>query len=112
MRRASSRDAPCRAVQAADAAASTEQTQLLTEALKDFHYTELTGAVDGNVNGNLRFQIGLRGANPSLYDGYPIHLNVNIEGLLADLIRRGTVGFRPLELIQSGVGREKEATPR
>lgn len=98
--------------QAADAAASTEQTQLLTEALKDFHYTELTGAVDGNVNGNLRFQIGLRGANPSLYDGYPIHLNVNIEGSLADLIRRGTVGFRPLELIQSGVGREKEATPR
>lgn len=96
---------------AADAAANTEQTQLLTQALKDFHYTELSGAVDGNINGNLQFQIGLRGANPSLYDGYPIHLNVNLEGSLADLIRRGTVGLRPLELIQSGVGREKEANP-
>jgi hypothetical protein len=98
--------------EAADAAANTEQTQLLTQALKNFHYTELSGALDGNVNGNLQFEIGLRGANPSLYDGYPIHLNVNLQGSLADLIRRGTVGFRPLELIQSGVGREKEANPR
>ena len=98
--------------EAADAAANTEQTQLLTQALKNFHYTELSGAVDGNVNGNLEFQIGLQGANPSLYDGYPIHLNVNLQGSLADLIRRGTVGFRPLELIQSGVGTEKEANPK
>jgi hypothetical protein len=97
--------------EAADAAATTEQTQLLTQALRDFHYTELSGAVDGNVNGNLEFQIGLRGANPSLYDGYPINLNVNLQGSLADLIRRGTVGLRPLELIQSGVGREQEANP-
>lgn len=97
--------------EAADAAANTEQTQLLAQALKDFHYTELTGAVDGNINGNLQFKIGLRGANPALYDGYPIDLNVNLQGSLADLIRRGTVGLRPLELIQSGVGREKEASP-
>ncbi len=96
---------------AADAAANTEQTQLLAQALKDFHYTELSGAVDGNINGNLQFKIGLHGANPALYDGYPIHLNVNLQGSLADLIRRGTVGLRPLELIQSGVGREKEANP-
>lgn len=98
--------------EAADAAANTEQTQLLSQALKNFHYTELSGAVDGNVNGNLEFRIGLQGANPSLYDGYPIHLNVNLQGSLADLIRRGTVGFRPLELIQSGVGTEKEANPK
>jgi len=98
--------------EAADAASTTEQTQLLTQALKNFHYTELSGALDGNVNGNLHFSVGLRGANPSLYDGYPIHLNVNIEGSLADLIRRGTVGLRPLELIQSEIGKEKKATPK
>lgn len=97
---------------AADAAANTEQTQLLSQALKNFHYTELSGTVDGNINGNLEFRIGLQGANPSLYDGYPIHLNVNLQGSLADLIRRGTVGFRPLELIQDGVGTEKEANPK
>ena len=96
---------------AADAAANTEQTQLLSDALKDFHYTELSGALDGNINGNLKFSIGLRGSNPSLYDGYPIKLNVNLEGSLVDIVRRGTVGLRPLELIQSGVGKEKEARP-
>lgn len=98
--------------EAADAAANTEQTQLLSEALKNFHYTELTGALDGNINGNLKFRIGLRGANPSLYDGYPINLNVNLEGSLVDIIRRGTVGLRPLELIQSGVGKNEEARPK
>ena len=98
--------------QAADAASTNEQTQLLTQALKNFHYTELSGALDGNVNGNLHFSVCLRGANPSLYDGYPIHLNVNVEGSLADLIRRGTVGLRPLELIQSEIGKEKKATPK
>lgn len=98
--------------EAADAAANTEQTQLLSEALKNFHYTELTGALDGNINGNLKFHIGLRGANPSLYDGYPINLNVNLEGSLVDIIRRGTVGLRPLELIQSGVGKNEEARPK
>tara|TARA_R110000868_G_scaffold13223_3_gene62081 strand:- start:4001 stop:5659 length:1659 start_codon:yes stop_codon:yes gene_type:complete len=97
--------------EAADAAVNTEQTQLLSDALKDFHYTELSGALDGNINGNLKFHIGLRGANPSLYDGYPINLNVNLEGSLVDIVRRGTVGLRPLELIQSGVGKEKEARP-
>ena len=97
--------------EAADAAANTEQTQLLSKALKNFHYTELSGALDGNINGNLQFQIGLRGANPSLYDGYPINLNVNLEGSLVDIVRRGTVGLRPLELIRSGVGKEKEARP-
>lgn len=97
--------------EAADAAANTEQTQLLSDALKDFHYTELSGALDGNINGNLKFHIGLRGANPALYDGYPINLNVNLEGSLVDIVRRSTVGLRPLELIQSGVGKDKEARP-
>jgi hypothetical protein len=92
---------------AAEAAANTEQTELLTKALKNFHYTELSGALDGNVNGNLQFHLGLRGANPSLYDGYPIHLNVNLQGSLADLVRRGTVGLRPMELIENGGRTEK-----
>lgn len=85
--------------EAADAAA-TEQTKLLTDALKNFHYTELAGGLSGNANGELVLRLALKGANPDLYDGYPFDINVNLEGSLADLLRRGTVGFRPLELIK------------
>ena len=85
---------------AAADAASTEQTRLLTDALRNFHYTELEGGLSGNANGDVTFRISLRGANPDLYDGYPFAINVKLEGSLADILRRGTVGFRPLELIK------------
>lgn len=84
---------------AADAAPS-EETQLLTDALRNFHYTELSGGLAGNANGDLALRLALRGANPDLYDGYPFAINVKLEGSLADVFRRGTVGLRPLELIK------------
>lgn len=77
-----------------------EETKLLTDALRNFHYTELTGGLSGNANGELVLRLGLRGANPDLYDGYPFAINVKLEGSLADVVRRGTVGFRPMELIR------------
>lgn len=81
-------------------AVATEQTKLLTDALRNFHYTELAGGLSGNANGELVLRLSLKGANPDLYDGYPFAINVKLEGSLADLLRRGTVGFRPLELIK------------
>lgn len=81
-------------------AVATEQTKLLTDALRNFHYTELAGGLSGNANGELVLRLSLKGANPDLYEGYPFAINVNLEGSLADLLRRGTVGFRPLELIK------------
>lgn len=84
---------------AADAV-SGEQTKLLTDALRNFHYTELSGGLSGNANGNLVLGLALRGSNPDLYDGYPFAIDVKLEGSLAEALRRGTVGFRPLELIK------------
>ena len=78
-----------------------EETKLLTDALRNFHYTELTGGLAGNANGDLVLRLGLRGSNPDLYEGYPFAINVKLEGSLADVIRRGTVGFRPMELIRN-----------
>ncbi|ABS63783.1 hypothetical protein Plav_2169 [Parvibaculum lavamentivorans DS-1] len=85
---------------AATDAAPTEQTKLLTDALRNFHYTELSGGLSGNANGDLVLALALRGANPDLYDGYPFAINVKLEGSLAEVLRRGTVGFSPIELIK------------
>jgi len=73
---------------------------LLTDALDNVHYTELRGGLSGNANGEVILQLALRGHNPDLYEGYPFAINVKLEGSLADVLRRGTVGFRPLELIR------------
>lgn len=85
---------------AASDIASGDQTKLLTDALDNFHYTELRGGLSGNANGEVILQLALRGHNPDLYEGYPFAINVKLEGSLADVLRRGTVGFRPLELIR------------
>jgi len=86
---------------AAGGAGASEQMKLLTDALRNFHYTELSGMLNGNANGELALNLRLRGANPDLYEGYPFAISVNLEGSLTDLFRRGTVGFRPFELIRS-----------
>jgi hypothetical protein len=88
---------------------SSEQTKLLTDALDNFHYTELRGGLSGNANGEVILQLALRGHNPDLYEGYPFAINVKLEGSLADVLRRGTVGFRPLELIREHDGSEATA---
>jgi hypothetical protein len=93
---------------ASDVAAG-EQTKLLTDALENFHYTELRGGLSGNANGEVILQLALRGHNPDLYEGYPFAINVKLEGSLADVLRRGTVGFRPLELIREQNGTDATA---
>src|SRR5690606_9934524 len=56
---------------AASDIASGDQTKLLTDALDNFHYTELRGGLSGNANGEVILQLALRGHNPDLYEGYP-----------------------------------------
>ncbi len=58
-----------------------EETKLLTDALRNFHYTELTGGLAGNANGDLVLRLGLRGSNPDLYEGYPFAINVKPRGI-------------------------------
>lgn len=64
------------------------QTELLFEALRNFHYTALSLALNGTTQDNLRLSISLAGANPDLYDGHPFKLNFNIDGELDTLMRR------------------------
>ena len=67
-----------------------EGTALLREALKDFRYQTLSLTIDGLLGGEEQIKVSLNGANPTLYGGVPVALNINLSGAL-DSIARSSV---------------------
>jgi hypothetical protein len=67
-----------------------EGTAILRDALKDFRYQQLSLTIDGNLGGEEQIKLKLNGANPTLYGGLPVALNVNLSGAL-DSIARSSV---------------------
>jgi hypothetical protein len=67
-----------------------EGTAILRDALKDFHYQQLSLTIDGLLGGEEQIKLKLNGANPALYGGVPVALNVNLSGAL-DSIARSSV---------------------
>ncbi|MEQ9331115.1 YdbH domain-containing protein [Thalassobaculum sp.] len=64
---------------------SGEQVSLLLEAIRNFEYESFEVEADGRPGEPFDVKLRLRGANPDLYDGYPIALNVTLEGALDQL---------------------------
>lgn len=83
-----------------DAAAQTaEGANIAFQALENFHFKVLSAEIDGPVDGDLTLKLVLEGANPDLLEGYPVHLNITTQGAFMELLRRGTVGFRALDIV-------------
>ena len=53
--------------------------QTLLGILEDFHYDLLSGTVSYDEDGTLELQMSLRGQNPSVEGGRPVHLNVVLQ---------------------------------
>jgi hypothetical protein len=88
--------------------AGGENVNLLLQALENFRYEELRLTIDGRTDGEMDVGLHLKGANPDLYDGYPIEFNLNLEGALADVVRAGLAGYQIPERIREqmqGFGR-------
>ena len=67
---------------------------LLLQALRDFRYESLSMTLNGETGGETEIGLRISGANPDLYDGYPIALNVNVSGELYDILRQGLSASR------------------
>jgi hypothetical protein len=88
--------------------AGGENVNLLLQALENFRYEELRLTIDGRTDGEMDVGLHIAGANPDLYDGYPIEFNLNLEGALADVLRAGLAGYQIPERIRErmqGFGR-------
>lgn len=80
-------------------AAAGGSGEILLQALQDFHYDSLEMRLDGPTNGEMQAQLAIHGRNPTLYDGYPVAFNLNLEGRLAAIVRRGVQSWQLPEAI-------------
>ncbi len=62
---------------------------LLFTALADFRYESLRATLRGYLDDEMTVELQLRGANPELYEGHPIELNVNLEAPILPLALAG-----------------------
>jgi hypothetical protein len=69
-------------------------TDMLLQALTDFHYDSLSLSVDGEAGGEMTLSFAIRGSNPTFFDGYPVALNLNVGGALDTILRRGLATYR------------------
>lgn len=75
--------------------------EIALQALQNFQFETLRIGIDGDLNGDLDLSLHIKGANPELYEGYPIEFNLNAEGALGALIRRRLTGARMPDRIRS-----------
>lgn len=68
-------------------AKSNAGVQLLVTAMKDFSYKVLEVDVDYTPDGLLKMKVRLEGSNPELEGGRSVHLNVNVEDNILELLR-------------------------
>lgn len=62
-----------------------EQVSLLLRAIRNFVYESFEVEADGRPGEPFDVRLRLRGANPDLFDGHPIALNVTLTGALDQL---------------------------
>ncbi len=72
-------------------AAANESMRITYEALSDFFYSELLSSITMTPDGESLIRLQLKGSNPSFQDGRPVHLNINLEQNLLDLLRSLTI---------------------
>jgi hypothetical protein len=72
-------------------------------ALDDFTYSELSAVVDYAASGDLALAVVLKGRNPSVEEGRPIHYNLNVTENLHQLFESLTVHERFVDSIEHAV---------
>ena len=80
--------------------AGGENVTLLLQALENFRYEALRITLDGRTDATMDIGLHVQGANPELYDGYPIEFNLDLEGELANILRSGLASYQIPERIR------------
>ncbi len=72
---------------AEERAAANESMRFTYEALSNFLYSELISSISMTPDGQSLIRLELKGVNPSFQGGRPVHLNLNVEQNLLDLLK-------------------------
>ena len=72
---------------AGDAAAQADDnSKMLFDALKDFHYEVLQVGLNGNLTGKMLLTLSILGRNPDVLSGQPFQLNIGVDSALVPLL--------------------------
>lgn len=77
--------------------------KLVTDALEDFHYDQLSSSLDYDRSGTLKLGIRLQGRNPAIEQGRPIHFNINLEEDIPTLLASLQLTAKVSEIIQQRI---------
>lgn len=70
---------------------SGESAEILARALEDFRFDDLSIRLNGPLDGEIIAKAQINGANPALYDGKRIELNVSLQGALREFLQSANV---------------------
>jgi hypothetical protein len=80
-----------------------EQVVLTRQILRNFHYRELSVAVDHGAGRDVSLILALEGNNPDVYDGRPVKLNVRLTGDVLDFIQQNAMFIKdPKAMLKQG----------
>jgi len=65
--------------------------EILSNALQDFRFDDLSIRLDGPLDGEIIAKAQINGSNPALYDGKRIELNVSLQGALREFLQSANV---------------------
>jgi len=83
--------------------AGGQSTDLLLKALADFRYKALTLTLNGSAAGDMEVALNLEGANPDLYDGYPVDFTLTVSGALSQIIGDALRGYQVPDRIRERI---------
>ncbi|RDX37816.1 hypothetical protein DZA50_01315 [Kangiella sp. HD9-110m-PIT-SAG07] len=63
-----------------------EKANIAFQALENFYYKEFSGAINYNLAGDYTIELSVLGANPNLYNGFPIKLDLTLRGQLPEML--------------------------
>ena len=82
---------------------SNPAMRIVADALEDFHFNLLSSGLSYDQSGKLLLNVSLKGQNPDLEKGRPIHLNINLEEDIPALLASIQLSGQVSEIIQKRV---------
>lgn len=82
---------------------SNPAMRIVADALEDFHFNLLSSGLSYDQSGKLLLNVSLKGQNPDVEKGRPIHLNINLEEDIPALLASIQLSGQVSEIIQKRV---------
>lgn len=90
---------------------NNEYTRLLMNYLENYHYKKMRMDIQGGDESGLKLQMLFEGANPNVYQGKPMQLNVQLFGDLMYLLRGSLKAYQIPEKIQRQILQDRLERP-